>query len=127
MTTNCASDLTGTTQKKKKKEKKNILIHIDVLHYDTRLSVVFRRRFATERTKQRQRRRKSQCESIHSHISMSYPVISSGIEQTLLETTFATLNESQQSYDVVIQFHAAEVNQLRIIVRLLFLFFVCFI
>ena len=42
---------------------------------------------------------------------MSYPVISSGIEQTLLETTFAALDESQLSYDVVIQFHAAEVNQ----------------
>ncbi|UJR32840.1 hypothetical protein I4U23_020302 [Adineta vaga] len=39
---------------------------------------------------------------------MSSPSISSGLESTLLETTFSLLDEFQQHYDVVIQFFSAE-------------------
>ncbi len=41
---------------------------------------------------------------------MSFPTISSGLKSTLPTTTFFALEGSPDSYDVVIQFHSAEVN-----------------
>ncbi len=40
---------------------------------------------------------------------MSSPSLYSGLRSTLLETTFSELDDLQDSYDVVIQFHSAEV------------------
>jgi hypothetical protein len=42
-------------------------------------------------------------------INMSSHSVSSGLKCTLLETTFSAVDEWQNSYDVVIQFHSAEV------------------
>jgi hypothetical protein len=41
---------------------------------------------------------------------MSEHSIFAGIENKLLKKTFSVLEESQNSYDVVIQFHSAEVH-----------------
>jgi hypothetical protein len=41
---------------------------------------------------------------------MSSHSVSSGLKSTLLEKTFMALDEAQNSYDVVIQFHSAEVS-----------------
>ena len=40
---------------------------------------------------------------------MSSNTLYDALENTLLETTFSVLDELQGSYDVVIQFHSAEV------------------
>lgn len=42
---------------------------------------------------------------------MSDHSVSSGLQCTLLEKTFAEVDEFQGSVDVVIQFHAAEVDE----------------